>query len=62
MTGATYTCWSDGEDLTAKVIAAIGDKGHVTIQDAEARDATDTNAVVVVCTKGHENVFQIAED
>lgn len=58
----TYRCWGDdGEDLTAKVAAAIRDKGHVTIQTDAAAERTNTNAVRVQCAKGHENVFYVEE-
>ncbi len=65
MTEDHYLCWGpDKEDLTIQVDAAIKSKGEYTL-DVRApetvADRSDTDAIIVYCSKGDQNVFYVAK-
>lgn len=48
-----YTCWKDGEDITAAVLA---ERERLGIPVAVV--AAKATKVVVLCPQDHENVFE----
>ncbi len=63
---AEYQCWGDDhEDLTERVeqaIAALPSKGVITYGITwTGSDKRPPRQVMVVCAKGHENVFAIED-
>jgi hypothetical protein len=65
-----YRCWGDdGEDLTEKVERAKEESGGdggvvvfgVKMFEKRASRPYDPRVVMVACSKGHENVFEIGD-
>lgn len=57
---ATYVCWGeDGEDLDAKVQAAIERAMRDGIIDFNLQDDHEPVEIEVHCSKGHRNLIEV---